>query len=137
MRINYSELEQAFEFVSIDGFEEHQAFVSLETGKIYWVSADMDEEPPPDLEEEGKYLEIPAKRDLHLGKSLALKFASEYLPDDLDDVYRYFRKAGAYSRFKNLLEERDRLQQWYDYEQDSIKQALIDWCRENSIDVDT
>ena len=137
MRINYDELEDAFLFVSSDPYEESQAFISVESGRIYWVSENLDEETPSDLEEEGKYIEIPSKHELHLGRSLALKFTSESLPDDFDLVYSYFQKSGAYTRFKNLLESRNSLQQWYDYEENAIKLALLEWCKENAVDVGT
>lgn len=134
MRLNYDDLEMAFEFVSFDTYEEHQAYICLETGKIYCESGDPDEELPPDLGEEGRYLRIPDRREFDLGKPLALSFAATYLPGDYESVTAYFRKSGAYSRFKALLEERGILEQWYEYEQMATRQALLAWCEENSID---
>ncbi len=49
----------------------------------------------------------------------------------------YFRKSGAYAKFKALLEERGILEQWYEYERMATRQALLTWCEENSIDVGT
>ena len=36
------------------------------------------------------------KRDLDLGKSLVVDFVREFLPDDLEQVRRYFSHRGAY-----------------------------------------
>jgi hypothetical protein len=54
-----------------------------QSGKIYWHSefGDNDEELPDDIDNE-KYIAIPDKRALDLGKPLVLDFAREFLPDD-------------------------------------------------------
>jgi hypothetical protein len=66
---------------------EHEAYLSTETGAIYWYSDLTDDEPlPDDIDEPGKYLSIPHNNDLGLGKPLALRFAREYLPNDQDEV---------------------------------------------------
>lgn len=38
---------------------ENAAYISLDTGTIYWLSDELDEETPPDLETSDRYLEIP------------------------------------------------------------------------------
>ena len=135
MPVNYDDLEMAFEFASFDSFGESQAYVCLVSGKVYLDSDAIDEELPEDLYEEGKYLVIPSKRDLGLGKRLALEFVEIHLPGDIESARSYFRSRGAYSKYKDLLEERGLLEQWYECEQNSIKQALLSWCKENAIDV--
>ena len=110
MRVNYEDLELAFEFVSFATYEDHQAYICVETGQIYYESENLDEEPPPDLGEEGRYLGIPSRRDLGLGKPLALDFTATHLPEDFETVAAYFRRSGAYSKFKTLLEKRGILQ---------------------------
>ena len=72
---------------------------------------------------------------LDLGKSLVFQFVSENLPGDLDQVERIFRKRGAYSRFKDLLERRNLLEQWYNYETDETSKALRAWCQKNKIEL--
>jgi hypothetical protein len=53
VRIEYDDLSAAFDFVSFAAPLERHAFVSLDTGAIYWVSETSpieDEELPDDLE---------------------------------------------------------------------------------------
>ncbi|WP_353839486.1 hypothetical protein [Mesorhizobium sp.] len=77
----------------------------METGKIYCHSEWVDdvEELPDDLEDSERYIAIPDKRELDLGKPLVLSFARHHLLDDYDKVREIFSRAGAYARFKDLL----------------------------------
>src|SRR5437868_15339794 len=59
---------------------------------------DNDEELPDDINDE-KYISIPDKRELDLGKPLVLDFAREFLPDDYDEVRHIFRRRGAYRQY--------------------------------------
>ena len=79
------------------------------------TSDDLDE-LPDDVGDSEKYLQIPDKRELDLGKPLALDFARQFLPKDFDEVRQLFSKRGAYARFKDLLDRRRALDQWYDFE---------------------
>jgi hypothetical protein len=67
---------------------------------------------------------LPDKRELDLGKPLALDFARQVLPRDFDAVRRIFSKRGAYATFKQLLARRRALEQWYDFERKATKRAL-------------
>lgn len=71
-----------------------------------------------------------------MGKNLAMRFAAGHLLDAYNDVCRFFRKLGAYGRFKELLERSDRLGNWYEYEAQEIEQALREFSRENQINLD-
>jgi hypothetical protein len=133
--IKYEEIEFAFEFVSFDPFGDNQVYICRDTGKIYCDSDAIDEELPDDLYENDKYLAPPTKQELGLGKPLALRFTAWQLPKDYDTVHRFFSSRGAYSRFKLLLEERGTLEEWYEYEQSAIRQALLSWCEENGLSV--
>ncbi len=59
----------------------NQAYLDKETGKIYWHSdfGDNFEELPEDIDD-AKYIEIPHKNELELGKRLVLDFVYENLP---------------------------------------------------------
>ena len=75
MPVNFQEILTAFEFVGSTGLGEHLAILCRRTGKIYLRSefSDFDElndELPDDVEDEEKYLTIPNKRELGLGKPL-------------------------------------------------------------------
>jgi hypothetical protein len=76
MPVSFSDLQLAFEFVSSGGMGENEAYLDRQSGKIYWHSefGDNDEELPDDIDNE-KYIAIPDKRELDLGKPLVLDFA--------------------------------------------------------------
>jgi hypothetical protein len=137
MPVSWTDLTLAFEFVSAGNTGEHQAFLCKQTGKLYWQSDSSDEldELPDDIDDEEKYVQIPDKRELDLGKPLVFDFVGQFLPDDFDEVQRIFRRRGAYARFKDLLARRDTLDQWYDFESKAEESALRRWCDRNSIEV--
>jgi hypothetical protein len=116
---------------------EHQAFLCKQSGKLYCHSELCDDLDilPDDVDDSEKFLQIPDKRDLDLGKPLALDFACQFLPDDFNDVRQFFSRRGAYARFKDLLDRRGALDQWYDFEAKAEERALRMWCDLNSIEV--
>src|SRR5438045_8067137 len=113
MPVSFSDLQLAFEFVSSGGMGENEAYLDRQSGKIYWHSefGDNDEKLPDDIDDE-KFIAIPNKQELDLGKALALDFAREFLPDNYDEVRQLFNQRGAYRRFKALLLRRGALQRW-------------------------
>ncbi len=135
--VDRTEFFIAYEFVSFGGFGENMAYISLDTGKIHLVSASVDmmeeEAVPDDLETSDRYIAMPHKNELGLGRDLALRFAARELPDDHHAVKDMFRRKGAYRNFRRLLETRDVLQRWYDFENRETEDALNIWCEENGI----
>ncbi len=133
--VKFSELLDAFEFVSIGSQFEHSAYIDSETGAIFWISPDheFEEEVPDDIETSDRYLAIPHKNELNLGRDLALAFADQELPGQYDTVVGFFRKKGAYERFKNLLEARKALERWYAFEASATEKALRAWCEEEGV----
>lgn len=136
--LDYADLLDAFEWVSASVDGENSAYVCRTTGATYFTSSTMDfsEELPDDIDDGGLYIAVPHKTDLNLGKNLAIKFAAEHLPDAYDNVCRFFRKPGAYGRFRELLERHDSLDTWYEFEALEVEQALREWSRENEINLD-
>ena len=134
----FRELMDALEFVSAGQPFEHEAYLSKDTGQIYWHSdyGDNIEELPNDIADDNKYLSIPHKNDLDLGKHLVLRFAEAQLQGDVRAVRDIFSHRGAYARFKDLLEDRGMLDQWYEYEAAAQKEALLQWCKDNGIEID-
>ncbi|MBK3844742.1 hypothetical protein G3A42_44045, partial [Paraburkholderia aspalathi] len=68
--VKYDELSAAFDFVSCGAPMEHHAYVSLDTGKVWWTSDSidtLDEDLPEDLEDPERYLAIPHRNELDLG----------------------------------------------------------------------
>ena len=133
----FENIEDGFNFVSFGAPMEHEAYLSLETGEIHFHSEYGDDEPlPEDIDESGKYLLIPHKNDLGLGKRLVLRFVSEYMADDLADVQDIFRRRGAYSRFKDLLDSRGLLKEWFEYDERAGKESLRQWCQDQGLEID-
>jgi hypothetical protein len=135
--VAYEEVLSAFEFVGSSAPMEHSAYISLDTGQIHRVSelASTDEELADDLDTSDRYLVVPHKTELDLGKNLALRFAAQELPDSYEQVASIFRRKGAYARFKQLLEDRGILENWYKFEAETTEKALREWCAENDIQI--
>jgi hypothetical protein len=133
--VDPAELRDAFEFVSTGDLCENRAYISRGTGRIYWLSevVESDEDVPDDLEDSDGYIAIPRKTDLDLGRNLALSFVGQELPSELAIIAGYFRRKGAYARFKELLAHRGMLDKWYGYEDHATEHALRHWCEENGI----
>ena len=92
------------DLLAFDSFDElDQLFDDFEGSK---KASDETDKLPDDIEDEDKYLPIPEKKELNLGKPLALDFGSEFLPKDFDYVRRIFGKRGAYAKFKARLVRR-------------------------------
>jgi hypothetical protein len=133
-RVKWHDLEISFEYVS-SGPYENEAVLNRESGEFFLHSEHGDNfgEWPDDVDDAEKYLPIPSKRELDLGKPLVMDFAREFLPDDFDDVRRAFSHRGAYARFKDLVRRRDVLEQWYEFENRAAERALRRWCEDNDV----
>lgn len=135
----FNEIYDALMFVSgAGGYGENSAILDKQTGKIYLRSDLCDIDEMEELADEDYdsaiHIDIPHKNDLDLGRNLVFKFAEQFIPDDYEKVERIFRKRGAYSRYKALLESRGILEQWYDFENQREQTALLEWCEENEIE---
>ena len=136
MAITFDEIENAFMFANTDGPYMHSVYLCKETGRTFYTSEMGDSDELPDDIDESKYISIPYRNDLDLGKNLVIEFVSEFLPEELDRVYSIFRHQGAYSRYKELLSERGLLDKWYKFEDERQKAALKNWCAENGIEIE-
>jgi Uncharacterised protein family (UPF0158) len=135
--VKFSELHEAFEFASFNGSVDTSAFIDLDTGAIYLVSDEMprDEDMPDDVGESDRYLGVPGKNELDLGRRLVMSFVETHLPKDYDNVVDYFRRRGGYAKFRHLLENRDVLDAWYEFENEATETRLKEWCEENEIQI--
>lgn len=135
--VDRAEMRDAFDFVSLGEALGAEAYISLDTGKIYLRTVDGDvmeeDEVPDDLETSDRYIALPRKAELDLGRRLVLRFTEQELPGDYDAVWDLFRRKGAYAGFKRLLEVRGALQRWYDYEERATEEAMQIWCQDNDI----
>ena len=134
MEIKFSDIEDAFFYVSSAPMMTNTAVLCKETGEIFYAS-DYDDED--ELREDIYYredcIEIPHKNDLDLGRNLVFEFVEQHLPGDFDRVRNIFRRKGAYGRYKDLLDDRDLSQQWYDFENTRQTETLRRWCKDNEI----
>jgi uncharacterized protein UPF0158 len=138
MPVSLKDILEAFEFVSADNAGEHHAFICRQSGKVYWFveySGDEMSELPDDIDDSDKYVKIPDKRELDLGKPLVLEFLRQTLPSEIDKVQRIFSARGAYARFKDLMDRKGALDQWYNFEAKAEEEALRMWCALNSIEI--
>lgn len=109
-------------------------------GERFWKDIltsepDDSDELPEDAYDSDKYVIIPHKNELELGKNLVFEFISEHLPDEVERIHAIFRKKGAYARFKELLDAKGFLEEWYTFEDVRQKEALREWCSKNGIEI--
>ena len=138
MPIKFSDIEDAFFFVSMGEMYMNSAILRIKTGQVLYISdfGDSDELPEDIDDDLDKYIEIPHKNELNLGKPLVLEFSAMHLPDNLEKVNSFFHKKGAYSKFKNLLEVKGLLDKWYAFEEKEQNKALREWCKDNDINIE-
>jgi hypothetical protein len=138
VKFSFSDIEAAFMYVSSEMYGMNTAVLCKDTGKILYRSdmAEIDEiEDEEDLDWD-QCVEVPHKNDLDLGRNLVFEFVEENLPSDYERVRRIFRRRGAYARYKDLLERRGLLQEWYNVENTREERAIRKWCEENEIELD-
>jgi hypothetical protein len=128
--IPFSELEDAFEWVSISPDMGNAAYISKTTGQIFRISefGDSIDETPADAGNETLYWSVPHQRDLDLGRELVFRFVRARVPEQEYAVRGIFKKRGAYSRFKDVLLRCDRMDEWHEYRQREMELALRDWA---------
>ena len=137
-KFSFSKIEDAFMYVGSAMYGMNSAVICKDSGRILYRS---EMEVVDDIGDEedlnwDQCVEVPHKNDLDLGRDLVFEFVAEKLPDDYERVRHMFRRRGAYSRYKSLLEQRGLLQEWYDLENSQEERALRRWCEENGIELD-
>jgi len=132
--MTFETIEDAFHFVSSAAYGEHIAVVSRTTGQAYFASVMSDlDELPDNVNESDDYIGIPHKNDLDLGKPLVMEFVRRRCPEQIDRVYTLFKRRGAYGHYKELLTEKDLMEDWYAFENERTREALLEWCKENGV----
>lgn len=138
MPVAWSQILDAFEFVSMSVDCGHAAWVCRETGAVH-MHSDWDDELealPEDIDDAQKYVALPTPRDLDLGRPLVMRFAAGRLSDRYEEIAAIFSRKGAYRRFKDFLIRVGALEIWYAYEAEAKEKALREWCAENDVDVE-
>jgi hypothetical protein len=134
--VNYSDLLMVFECICSCAPGESDAYICVNTGTIYLVSAiaDCGEEAPEDVETSDQYIRVPHRRDLDLGRELVFAFVRKDMPDEWENIVDIFRGKGAYGEFRQMLRSRGLLNQWYAFEASAAEIALREWSLENRIE---
>jgi catechol 2,3-dioxygenase-like lactoylglutathione lyase family enzyme len=128
--IAYDRLEEALHWTSTYD-DDQRALVSRTSaevflGGIYGAEGDL----PADVGDPALYVAVPHRHDLDLGRPLVRRFCGERLTPALaTQVEGLFRRAGAYGRFKELLQRHEQLDAWFAYEAEATERALRDWCQ--------
>lgn len=135
--ITISDLEMAYEWSSSGGEGENLAYISKETGKIYYLSEynDTEDEVPDDIEEPDRYWVVPHQHELDLGQRLVMDFVSKHLPDEYNTVRSFFQRRGAYAQYKNFLTRHGKLEQWHQFENQRTQEALLEWAKDEGLTV--
>lgn len=135
--VKLDDLEDALLFVGAGSGFGTSAWVCRETGAVLWHSDETDDFGPlrEDIDDVDRYVAVPDKHDLGLGKPLALEFARTQLPACYGQVCGMFAHRGAYARFKDLLERHQSLDTWQRWEEEQTLQALRVWCADNGINL--
>ena len=134
--MKYEDIEFLFDYVGTAPRFERSAYLNRRTGEWYVTSELGDsDELPDDFEESDDYLRIPHRNDLDLGRELVFEFVEQHLPSAIEQVYGFFQSAGAYGRFRDLVEHNGLLDDWYQYETERSRAAMLEWCAENGIEL--
>jgi Uncharacterised protein family (UPF0158) len=133
--VGYDDLLFVFEAVGSSAPGEIDAYICVNTGRTYLVSAmgDRDEDAPDDIETSDQYIRVPHKNDLDLGRELVFSFVAEYLPGEEENVRDVFRRKGAYGRFRDMLRSHGMTEKWHAFEESAGEKALREWAEENRI----
>jgi len=134
--VMFKRLLDAFEFSTFGLNDEFHAVINLDTGTVHsWTDMDLEDNDealedgkPADLDSSDRYLDLPSKYDLNLGRRLVFDFAEQEIPQHLDQISSIFHGRGAYRRFKDFLGARNLLECWYAFETHATEAALRAWC---------
>ena len=130
------ELFENYEF-SRSCCEETPTYINRKTGQIVMDAEALTGEPCPveNVEDHPDYMHIPNEFDLGLEHSSVLvwRFVRQEIPGLEPKVREMFSRKGAFRRWKNFLAEIDLLDKWHNFEDDSVREALMEWCEANGV----
>jgi len=135
--MDINDIETVFMIVSHDSpLGENYAMICKSTGQIHYATDDDEiDEIPEEAYESDDWVAIPHRNDLDLGRKLVFEFVERKMPSEIDRVSYFFNRRGAYARYKDLLDENGLLKEWYDFENERERRAILEWCRENGIEI--
>jgi len=140
--VKFSIIEEAYYDFQSDVLDAY-VVINKRTGELLMNSSEMDMAQVDEAEARGvdvhgpDWISPPDKLELGLGgRRVALEFTAEHLPDDLDRVNEYFHSRGAYRRFKDFLDLREKGAAWHEFENARTEAALRAWCADNGIELE-
>lgn len=138
-RSKLDELEFAFDMQCGSAFgEETHCYISKVTGDIVHDAEALSGEPCPveDIDEHPDYVHLPDKYDLDLGQRLVWRFVDIEIPGLEQKVREIFSRRGAYRRWKDFLDQNYLLDKWHTFENESTREALLDWCKSEGVPIE-
>jgi hypothetical protein len=134
--ITLDDLDSLQTWVSVNDLEATSAYISKTTGELHFTPFDGEgEEPPDNVTDETRYWTVPRAEELGLGHGLVFRYVRESLPDDFEAVQDFFRRRGAYARFKDLLDRRGHLNRWKEYENRATQDAYVQWALDSGMQI--
>ena len=128
-------VELAFDYVSGAPYGENTVVYFRSRDEFLYASEMTGESDIPEDLDWDDCVEVPHANDLDLGQNLVITFVADKLPDVENCVRDMFRRRGAYSRFKEFLEQKGLLDVWHDFEAGAQRRAINEWCAENGITI--
>jgi hypothetical protein len=92
--ITFSEIQDAFLFVSSAENGMHSAILCKDSGRIYYRSESVDLDEIEEKVDCNTFIEIPHKNDLDLGRELVFEFVELHLSEEMTYVQRIFYGRG-------------------------------------------
>ncbi|MCP5200408.1 MAG: hypothetical protein H6977_10365 [Gammaproteobacteria bacterium] len=134
MVLDLSELELAVELVSAASGIDSEAYIRRSDLKvIVWIEDGESGPLPPNVSDESLFIAVPTKNELEIDRRLAFEFTESHLSDEYEVVQEFFKKKGAYGRFRDLLERNKKLELWYEYQAKAVQEALRSWCKMHNL----
>jgi hypothetical protein len=136
--MDFDTIRYAVETVSSPLDSTGMAYINRETGELFLESDFDDQTPriPDDAETDPAMVPVPSKYDLDIGQQLVWDFVRQELPEREAEVRQFFRRRGAYQRYKSFLENMGRLEDWYAFEEKNTVETILAWANNKGIRVD-
>lgn len=138
-KFNFSEIVTAFEYRNSSYDGDITIILRKDTGEILFRSKVLGKDKIGNIESEidkDLLAYIPHKDDIDLGKQLVFNFAGERMQHVYGKVRGMFHHRGAYQKFIELLERKEKLREWHEYESEQQEKALRRWCKINEIELE-
>jgi hypothetical protein len=137
MPVNWNELLNTFDFVSLGQPDEHQAVLCRESGKFLWYSDLMDDrdEWPDDADDEENISGYLIRRN-SISASLWYSTSSKSFYRTNSITCGGYSSARAHTPVSRICCNERMLDRWHDFETKATEKALKEWCDVNDVAID-